>query len=84
MVDRAEAEAVINITAGAAFTYYPDKALNEPGYTLDEDLDWAVGPLRAIDPLSLESWRRRIAVMITDPTADRQSFIADVLALAEE
>lgn len=84
MLERAEAEAVINITAVAAFTYYPDKTNDEPGYTLDEDIDWAVGPLRALDPLSLEAWRHRIALMITNPAADRQAFIADLMALVDE
>jgi hypothetical protein len=84
MIDRADAEATEYRVAVSAFTYYPDKPAAEPGYSIDEDIDWCVAPLRSLPPERVQALRVRIREMITDPTADRQSFIATLKNLAEE
>jgi hypothetical protein len=82
MIDRSDAEAVIARVAIAAFTYYPDRATAEPGYTLGEDVAWCVKPLGALDDDERDAWRLRVARLITDPAGDKQSFIRDITALS--
>ncbi|MDX2377757.1 hypothetical protein M4I32_13195 [Microbacterium sp. LRZ72] len=81
MIDRSDVEAVIARVAIAAFTYYPDRATAEPGYTLGEDVAWCAKPLATLDDEERDAWRLRIARLITDPAADKQSFIRDITAL---
>jgi len=75
MLDRSQIDATVFRVAVAAFTYYPEKANHEPGYTLEEDLDWCMRPLRHLPEESLRELRERITTLVTDPTADRQAFI---------
>lgn len=82
MIDRADTEASLARVAFAAFLYHPTKHLDEPGWTVEEDIDWALTPLRDLDPTARAVWRERIREVITDPAADRQAFIADLTALA--
>jgi hypothetical protein len=81
MLDRSQADAAVYRVAVAAFTYYPDRHLAEPGYTLDEDLDWCLRPLRRLPEAELEMLRARIHALITDPSADRQDFIRHLRSL---
>ena len=82
MIDRADTEASLARVAFAAFLYHPPKHLDEPGWTVDEDIDWALTPLNDLDPTARAVWRERIREVITDPAADRQAFIVDLTALA--
>jgi len=82
MLDRSDVEAVLARVAVAAFTYYPEKSVEEPGYTIDEDIEWSMERARALEPLLAGALRRRIAEVISDPSADRRAFVADLLALA--
>ena len=84
MLDRSQVDAVIYRVAVAGFTYYPDKHAKEPGYTVDEDLDWCMRPLRHLPPEDHEELRRRILELITDPTADRQAFIHHLKSFAAD
>lgn len=84
MLDRSDVEAALARIAVAAFTYYPEKTIEEPGYVVDEDVEWAMGPLRAVDAVAREQWEQRISAVISDPSADRRAFIADLMELAEE
>ena len=85
VLDRTEAEAVLARVAVATFTYYPDKPEAEPGYTLREDVDWAVEPMAVLEPVARERWMRRVAEVITEPTVDRrQAFLTDLMALTDE
>ncbi|GAA1468866.1 hypothetical protein [Microbacterium thalassium] len=78
MIDRSTAEAVTYRTAVTAFTYYPTKLLDEPGYNVDEDIDWCLEPLDA----DLRPAFRTIARdVITDPNADRQAYIRHLMNL---
>ncbi len=84
MIDRAEAEATLYRVAVSAFTYYPDKADFEPGYRVDEDVDWCSAPLLSLPPEHLDPLRATIRELITNPTADRRAFIATLDELAGE
>lgn len=84
MLDRSEVENAFARVAVAAFTYYADKSIDEPGYAIDEDVDWALEPLRSMDADDRGHWRERVSAVISDPASDRQAFIADFMALAEE
>ena len=83
MLDRSQVDAAVYRVAVAAFTYYPDRPEAEPGYTLDEDLDWCLRPLRRLPQAELRALRERIRALITDPSADRQGFIRHLKSLAD-
>ena len=84
MIDRTNVEATITRVAVAAFTYYPERATEEPGYTLGEDVAWCIKPLVGLQGPERGAWRLRIAGLITDPTADRRAFIRDITSLTRE
>jgi len=79
MIDRANAEAATYRVAVAALTYRPDKTMVEPGYTIDEDVDWCIQPLHGIPAESIDQVRVLVRDTIIDPTAHRMS-LARVLA----
>ena len=78
MLDRTQVDAAIYRVAIASFTHYPDKHIKEPGYTVDEDLDWCMRPLRHLPPEQRDDLRAQILQLITEPMADRQAFIKDL------
>ena len=84
MLDRAAAEDTLNKVAICAFTYYPDKPLDEPGWTLDEDLAWCLAPLTGLPDAELAELADTIRTLITTPTADRQAFIRHLAALTAD
>ncbi|MBG6055285.1 hypothetical protein IWX81_001696 [Salinibacterium sp. CAN_S4] len=84
MLDRTQVDATIYRVAIASFTHYPDKHLKEPGYIVDEDLDWCVRPLRHLPQEEREQLRAQILNLITDPTAGRQAFIKHLKSLSSE
>ena len=51
---------------------------------MDEDVDWAMGPLRAMDADEFERWRARVSAVISDASRDRRAFLADLMSLAED
>jgi hypothetical protein len=83
-LDRANTDAALYRVAICAFTYHPDKRLDEPGYQLAEDLDWCVAPLATLPTAELTVLRETIATMITTPTADRQAFIRTLATLSDD
>jgi hypothetical protein len=84
MLDRSQIDATVFRVAVAAFTYYPEKPAREPGYTLDEDLDWCMRPLRHLPDAHRGELREHVSALITDPVADRQAFIRRLQRYAEE
>lgn len=83
-LDRANTDAALYRVAICAFTYHPNKHLDEPGYHLDEDLDWCLAPLAALPAVKLAVLRDTITTLITTPTADRQAFIRTLAALSDD
>lgn len=84
MLDRTQVDAVIFRVAIATFTYYPNKHIKEPGYTLDEDLGWCMRPLRHLSQDERNNMRAKILHLITDPSADRQAFIEHLKSLSAD
>lgn len=84
MLDRTQVDATIYRVAIAGFTHYPDRHIKEPGYDVDEDLDWCVRPLRHLPQEEREQLRAQILQLITDPTADRQAFIRHLRSLSSD
>ncbi len=66
-----------------AFTYYPDKHLDEPGYTIDEDLEWCAESMTALPIETQQQLMAEIRMLVLEPTRDRQAFIKQILSLAE-
>lgn len=83
-IDRTHVEATLYRVAISAFTYYPDKEAEEPGYAIDEDLDWCLAPFAGLLAGRRNDLRTTIRMVITEPTANRREFIAVLAALAEE
>ena len=83
VIDRSDVEAALARVAVAAFTHYPEKSVEEPGYVVEEDVEWAMEPLRMLDHEAREEWWRRFTEVIADPAADRRAFVADLMALAD-
>ena len=84
MLDRAAAEAARWRIAVSAFEYYPDKHLDEPGYTVNEDVTWCIEPLTGLPDAELEQMRATIRTLITTPTSDRQAFIRHLATLTAD
>lgn len=84
MIEERDTEAVIYRSAVVAFQYYPDRETAEPGYTIDEDLDWIIAPLRQLPQAQRDAIRAQALGLILDPTADRQPFIHDIKALTRK
>lgn len=84
MIDRAHTEETLYRVAVSAFTYYPGKETAEPGYRVQEDIDWCAQPLRDLPADQQDEIREWIRIMITDPLADRQGFITVLSALADQ
>ncbi|WP_374976627.1 hypothetical protein ACEYYH_02015 [Microbacterium trichothecenolyticum] len=84
MLDRSAAEATRWRTAVSAFEYYPNKHLDEPGYTIDEDVTWCIAPLAGLPDTELDQLRATVRTLITTPTADRQAFIRHLATLTAD
>jgi hypothetical protein len=81
--DREHAEAVIFNAAFVAFTYYPEKYLDEPGYTIEEDLAWCAESMAQLPVEAQKELLDELRMLVTDPTRDRQCFIKRVMSLVE-
>ena len=83
MIDRAQTENVMRRVAISAFQYYPTKHLDEPGYSVDEDVIWCLEPLAALPATELDGLRATVELLITTPTANRRPFIRYLARLSE-
>jgi hypothetical protein len=82
-IDRADAEATLYRVAICAFTYHPGKQAQDPGYTIDDDVNWCLAPIAGLPAARLVALSETIRIMITEPTANRREFIAMLAALAD-
>lgn len=71
MIDRSHAEAVTYRIAFAALTFHVSKPEEEPGYSIDEDLDWSLEPVSELPPAEFGLLRDVAQATITDPTEHR-------------
>jgi hypothetical protein len=81
VLDRRDAEAVLWRVAICAFTFYPEKPLDEPGYTIEEDVVWCTAPLAGLPDQAIGELAVAIRTLIGDPTANRRPFIATLAQL---
>lgn len=84
MIERSTVETVLARVAVAAFQYYPLKSTEELGWTVEEDVDWALAPLRSLPGARSEEWRQRVRDVIVNQASDRRAFTAALMALAED
>jgi hypothetical protein len=83
MVDRAHTETTLWRTAVSAFSYYPTKPVDEPGYTVGEDATWCLEPLSAVDQPVFLRLSDLVASAIVDPTAHRVALTKELERLAD-
>lgn len=83
MIDRAHTETTLWRTAVSAFSYYPTKHIDEPGYAVGEDIAWCLEPLSGVDRTILERLSGLVATAIVDPTAHRAALTKELERLAD-
>ncbi|WP_169583224.1 MULTISPECIES: hypothetical protein [Microbacterium] len=83
MIDRAHTETTLWRTAVSAFSYYPTKHVDEPGYTVGEDIEWCLEPLSEVDQAVLARLSDLVATAIVDPTAHRTELTKELERLAD-
>lgn len=83
MLDRSDAEAVLFRVAVAAFMYYPEKHIQEPGYSVEEDLEWCAKPMAILPEPTQQDLLDEARAIITDQTRDRRKFIDTVISLSD-
>lgn len=72
MSDRERADAVLEHVAVLAFLYYPGIEVDDPSYSLTDDIDWCLARLGDVSDVAREQMRALFARAITDPTAARE------------
>lgn len=80
MSDRERADAVLEHVAVLAFLYYPGIEVDDPSYSLGEDIAWCLARLGDVSDVERERLNALFARAITDPTATREELFT---ALAE-
>lgn len=64
-----------------AFLYYPGIEVDDPSYSLAEDIDWCLARLGDVSDLERERMRALFARAITDPTATREELFTALVKL---
>jgi hypothetical protein len=81
MSDRERADAVLEHVAVLAFLYYPGIEVDDPSYSLADDIDWCLARLGDVS----DTERDRIGALferaITDPTATREELFTALVEL---
>jgi hypothetical protein len=72
MSDRERADAVLEHVAVLAFLYYPGIEVDDPSYSLTDDIDWCLARLGDVSDTERERIGAIFARAITDPTAARE------------
>lgn len=80
MSDRERADAVLEHVSLLAFLYYPGIEVDDPTYSLADDIEWCLARLGDVSDLERERMRGLFARAISDPTATREELFT---ALAE-
>lgn len=81
MSDRERADAVLEHVAVLAFLYYPGIEVDDPSYSLADDIEWCLARLRDVSDLERERMRALFAKAITDPTATREDLFTALVEL---
>ncbi|GAA3207032.1 hypothetical protein [Microbacterium terregens] len=81
MSDRERADAVLEHVAVLAFLYYPGIEVDDPSYSLADDIDWCLARLGDVTDVERERMRALFERAITDPTAAREELFTALVEL---
>jgi len=81
MSDRERADAVLEHVAVLAFLYYPGIEVDDPSYSLADDIGWCLARLGDVSDVERERMRALFARAITDPTATREELFTALVEL---
>lgn len=73
---------LLSRTALAALFYYPELAVDDADYNLQNDIEYCLEPVSAIADQDAERLRAAVGRVITNPTAHRSELLALVIELA--
>ena len=79
MSDRERADAVLEHVAVLAFLYYAGIEVDDPSYSLAEDIEWCLARLGDVSDVERQRMRGLFARAITDPTATREELFTAVV-----
>lgn len=82
MPSREAIDDVLQRVGLVSISYYPEIHVDEPGYTVDVDVDWCVEPLTDLSVEQLRVVREAVGRTIIDPTAHRTALVQALLELA--
>lgn len=83
MSDRVRADVVLEHVAVLAFLYYPGIEVDDPFYSLDEDIDWCLERLGDVSDPARERMSALFLRAITDPSAAREELFTALAELDE-
>lgn len=73
---------LLSRTALAALFYYPEIAVDDDDYNLQNDITYCLEPVTAIAAEDAERLRTAVGHVITNPTAHRSELLALAIELA--
>jgi len=81
MSDRERADAVLEHVAVLAFLYYRGIEVDDPSYSLADDIEWCLARLGDVSGVERERMRALFERAITDPTATREELFTALVEL---
>lgn len=81
MSDRERADAVLEHVAVLAFLYYPGIEMDDPSYSLDDDIEWCLARFGDVSDFDRERLGALFARAITDPTATREELFTTLVEI---
>ncbi|MGN6760325.1 MAG: hypothetical protein ACTHJI_03225 [Leifsonia sp.] len=84
MAERDRVDDALQRTGLAALMFYPELQVDEPEYTVADDVEWCLGPLNGLPVEQLEPLRDVVARTIVDPTKHRARLFAALRALVPD
>jgi len=75
---------LLHRTALASLFYYPEIAVDDSEYNLQNDVDYCLEPVATLDADDLAELRTAVGHVITNPSAHRAELIELVIELAPE
>lgn len=73
---------LLSRTALAALFYYPEIAIDDTDYNIQNDVEYCMEPVSAIWDRDAERLRNAVGRVITNPTVHRSELLALVIELA--
>lgn len=82
MIDRELVDAALQRVSLLAFLYYPEVHVDEPDYSLSDDVDFCMEPLAELAADSRDALRDLLSRAIIDPSEYRADVFAALTELA--